>query len=217
MSLINLFPKKSPTFKVGNDVISFDAVLEDTLEASVEYTSFPIEVGTNATDHGIIQPIEWTITGLASNNPLGVSAAQATGLVSNFFDSAIVGAVAGLSAGFLAGSKESNAGATLQMLMGLMYAREPFDIDAVDIQLTNMVIVNVRRTKNAGNENGLEFTAELRELPLISTLVTSNQPSQSKLLGGDPAKTQATSSVSKGEVSGSPASSSISNSVGGLL
>lgn len=217
MSLINLFTKKTPTFKVGSDVISFEAILEDTLEASVEYTSFPLEVGTNATDHGIIQPIEWTITGLASNNPLGFSAAQATGLVSNYFDSGIVSSIAGLSAGFLAGSSEGKAGATLQMLMGLMFAREPFDIDAVDIQLTNMVITNIKRTKNASNEGGLEFVAELIELPLISTLISSNQPSQSKLLMGDPSQTQATSLVSKGEIAGQAASLFAISKVSGLL
>ena len=134
MSLINLFTRKAPTFNVGGGIISFDAVLEDTLEASVEYPTFPLEVGSNASDHGIIQPITWTITGLASNNPLGIEPSQITGFLTNFFDAPGLSAIAGLAAGFLSGSNETNAGATLQLLLGLMYAREPFDIDAVDIQ-----------------------------------------------------------------------------------
>ena len=201
MSLISLFTKKAPTFNIGGGIIAFDAVLEDTLEASVEYTSFPLEVGANASDHGIIQPITWTITGLASNNPLGLEPSQITGFLTNFFDIPGLSAIAGLAAGFLSGSDETNAGATLQLLLGLMYLREPFDIDAVDIQLSNMVITNITRTKNPNNENGLEFTAELMELPLISTVITTNQPGQSQLRDFDPAKTQSTALVKKGEVS----------------
>ena len=201
MSLINLFTNKAPTFNVGGGIISFDAVLEDTLEASVEYTSFPLEIGANASDHGIIQPITWTITGLASNNPLGIDPSQITGFLTNFFDVPGLSAIAGLAAGFLSGSNETNAGATLQLLLGLMYLREPFDIDAVDIQLSNMVITNVTRTKDPENENGLEFTAELMELPLISSVITTNQPGQSQLRDFDPSKTQSTAFVKKGEVS----------------
>ena len=201
MSLISLFTHKAPTFNIDGGIVAFDAVLEDTLEASVEYTSFPLEVGANATDHGIIQPITYTITGLASNNPLGLDPSQITGFLTNFFDAPGLSAIAGLAAGFLSGSNETNAGATLQFLLGLMYAREPFDVDAVDIQLSNMVITNVTRTKTAANENGLEFTAELMELPLISTVITTNQPGQSQLRDFDPAKTQSTAFVKKGEVS----------------
>ena len=201
MSLINLFTHKAPTFNIDGGIISFDAVLEDTLEANVTYTSFPLEVGSNASDHGIIQPITWTITGLASNNPLGIDPSQTTGFLTNFFDAPGLSAVAGLAAGFLSGSSETNAGATLQLLLGLMYAREPFDVDAVDIQLSNMVIRNITRTKTSANENGLEFTAELTELPLISTVITTNQPGQSQLRDFDPSKTQSTAIVKKGEVS----------------
>ncbi len=200
MALVNLFTRRSPNLKVGGGVISFDAVLEDIFEAEVEYTSFPLEIGANASDHGIIKPISWTITGLASNNPLGIGPSQITGFLTNFFDAPGLSAVAGLLAGFLSGSNDTNAGATLQLLLGLMYSREPFDVDAVDIQLPNMVITSLSRTKTAENENGLEFIAELIELPLISTVVTANQPGQTQLRDFDPAKTQAASVVRGGEV-----------------
>jgi len=201
MALINLFTKKAPILKIGSGIISFDAVLEDTIAASVEYTSFPLEIGSNATDHGIIQPISWTITALASNNPIGIDPSQITGVLTNFIDIPGISAVAGLASGFLSGSNTTNAGATLQLMLGLMYAREPFDIDAVDIELSNMVIASVERTKTAENENGLEFVAELIELPLISTSVTTNQPNQTQLQDFDPSKTQSTAFVSKGETS----------------
>jgi hypothetical protein len=200
MSIISLFTKKSPTFSVGGSIISFDAVLEDTLEAEVTYPVFPLEIGANATDHGIIQPIRWTLTAAVSNNPLNLGVVEASAFVANLFDSAALTAIGGLSAGLLGGSKQTRAGATLEALLGLMFARAPFDIDAVDIQLENMVITNIARTKTPENEQGIEFVAELMELPLISTVISTNQPAQDQLREGDPAKTQAAADVSKGEV-----------------
>ena len=72
------------------------------LEFAVDYTQFPIEIGANATDHGIIRPATEVMTIAVSNNPLGTSTTDfAGGFVSNFVDSAIIAGVAGLSAGFL--------------------------------------------------------------------------------------------------------------------
>jgi len=217
VALLNLFVPKSPTFNVGSGVLSFDAVLEDTLEASVTYPEFPLEIGANAADHGIINPIEWTITGLVSNNPLDIGITEATGFLTNFFDSATITAIAGLSAGFLAGSNETRAGSTLGSLLGLMFQRQPFDIDAGDIQLTNMVITNIRRTKTPENEGGLEFVAELMELPLISTVITKNEPGQSSLREGDTAQTQATGLIRRGEVTAKEVAQSAIDFVEGIF
>lgn len=200
MALLSLFAKKSPNIIVDGNVITFDAVLEDTLESEVVYPTFPLEIGANATDHGIIQPIRWTITAAVSNNPLNLGVVEASALVVGLAGSAALTAVSGLSAGLLGGSDQTRAGATLQALLALQFARSPFDIDAVDIQLENMVITNISRTKNAENEGGIEFVAELMELPLISTVLNTNQPVQDELRDGDPAKTQAAADVAKGEI-----------------
>lgn len=200
MSIVSLFTRKSPSFVVGGSIISFDAVLEDTLEAEVTYPRFPLEIGASATDHGIIEPITWTLTAAVSNNPLNLGAVEAGAFVVNLFDSSTLTAISGLSAGLLGGSSQTRAGATLEALLGLMFARAPFDIDAVDIQLENMVITNITRTKTPENEQGIEFVAELMELPLISTVISTNQPVQNELRDGDPAKTQAAADVSKGEI-----------------
>lgn len=214
MSIINIFTKKAPTLGSGDSSISFDAVLEDTIEATVDYTQFPIEIGANATDHGIIRPITYTMRGVVSNNPLSTQLADfAGGFLSNFFNSAIVSTVAGISAGFLAGSDQTRAGSTLEFLIALMYARNPFDVDAVDFQLQNMVITSIRRTRNPTNENGLEFIAEMQELPLLATVITQNQPGVSILPSNDPAETQAAADVNKGEVLGTPVPDTIQQGV----
>ena len=214
MSIINLFTKKSPSLGGGNSQITFDAVLSDNIETTIDFTQFPIEIGADATDHGIIRPIKYTMTGVVSNNPLSPSVTDfAGGVLSNFFDSGIVSAVSGISAGFLAGSDQTRAGSTLEFLIGLQYARRPFDVDTVDYQLNNMVITSLRRERNPENENGLIFIAEMQELPLLATVITQNQPGISQLPSNDPAQTMAASDVNKGETQGSSISDTISQGI----
>jgi hypothetical protein len=196
MSIVTLFTRTAPSF--GG--FQFDAVLEDTLEASVEWTQYPIESGANAVDHGIILPFKYTLTGAISNNPLKTDITDFTGALSELLqDSGIGATIAGLSAGFLSGSNDTRASETLNFLIGLMTSRSPFDLDAGDIQLSNMVISNITRTKTAENEGGLEFVAELMELATLDTVLTVGSPKQSQLRDGDPAKSQAAEFINRGE------------------
>lgn len=215
MSVVTLFTRKPPTLGGGDAVIEFDAIIEDRLSASIEYTRFPIEIGAMATDHGIVQPIFWSLRGAVSNNPLFPSVTDfAGGVLSNFFDSGVVAAASGMSAGFLAGSDQTRAGATLGMLLSLMIARAPFDVSAGDIDLTNMVIKGVSRVKNATNENGLMFDALLMELPTIATTILNNQPRPESLPDDDPAKTQAAADADRGETLGKTVSDKVQSGLG---
>lgn len=213
MSLINIFVAKSPTL----NNIEFDAVLEDTFEASVELTGFEIELGARASDHRIIKPFKWSIVGAVSNTPLQAGVTDfAGGLLSNSLDSGVASTVAGLSAGFLAGSSETRSSAALDALLTLMTTGEPFDVDAGDIQLTNMVIGNIRRTKDASNEGGLIFEAELQEYPTLQTTLSNNQPIASQLNQDDPSASQASAVNNRGEIRGltpSPTTTSLVNGV----
>lgn len=213
MSVVTLFTRKAPTM-AG---LEFDAVLEDTFESSVVFTQFPIEAGANATDHGIIQPNRWTLTGAISNNPLQLSVTDFAGALSNFAGSGALAGVAGLSAGFLSGSDDTRASDALSLLIEIKNARQPFDIDAGDIMLTNMVITNITRTKNPANEGALVFVAELQELPTLDTVLSQGQPKQEELTEGDPAQSQASSLLDKGEQALSNIGDSISSLVDGIL
>lgn len=214
MSIINLFTKQAPTLASH----SFDAVLEDSLEASVEWTSYPVETGVNVNDHRIIQPVKWTLTGAISNNPLQVQITDfLAGGLSNLTNNPYVATVAGLSAGFLAGSDETRASATLEFLINLMVAGEPFDIDAGDIQLKNMVISRIGRTKNPENEQGLVFVAELQEIIMLHLIPVSGQPSQTMLRDGDPAKSGVSSLMRKGRVLAKEASDAVNNAANNVL
>lgn len=209
MSLVTLFTKTAPT--LGG--IEFDAVLEDTLELDIERTRYPIEVGALAVDHRIIQPFRWSITGAVSNNPISVSATDFVGALSNFSGNGLAATAIGLSAGFLSGGDNTRAGSALEFLISLATGNETFDIDAGDIQLKNMSVVNITRTKTATNEGALIFTAQLEELTELGTLLSSLNPNQSQLLDGDPSQSQAAESIDKGEQGLQPVSSSNTLSV----
>ena len=195
-SIVTLFTRKSPTISG----IEFDAVLEDTFDLEVVNTTFVIEAGATAVDHRVIQPIRWSLVGAVSNNPLRVSATDFVGGLSNFVPGGLAGTVAGLASGFLAGSEDTRASSALEQLILMATSGESFDVDAGDIQLPNMVIDRIRRTKNPENEDALIFIAELRELPTLDTLTSVNSnPKQSQLRDGDPAKTQAAEQIDRGE------------------
>lgn len=213
MSLINIFVAKSPT--LAN--IEFDAVLEDTFEASVDLTGYPIELGARASDHRIINPFTWTIIGAVSNTPLQAGLTDFTGALSNVVDSGVLSTVAGLSAGFLAGSNETRSSAALNALLTLMTTGDPFDIDAGDVQLTNMVIANIRRTKDPENENGLIFEAELQEFPTLTTTIAKNQPQLSQLNPDDPSASQASALNNRGEIRGATTTSTTTTIVLGVI
>lgn len=214
MSIVNLFTKQAPTI-AG---YSFDAVLEDSLEASVEWTTYPVETGVNVNDHRIIQPVRWTLTGAVSNNPLRVQLTDfLAGGLSNLTNNPYVAAVAGLAAGFLSGSDETRASTTLEFLINLMVAGEPFDIDAGDIQLKNMVIGRIGRTKDNSNEQGLIFVADLQELITLDRIPVSGQPSQAMLRDGDPVKSGAAAVVHKGRQIAKEASDAVNNAANNVL
>lgn len=199
MSVISLLFNQSPTI-AG---YQFDATLEDTFEASVELTRYPVESGVRVNDHRIINPLIYYMTGAVSNNPLRpmVTDFIGGGLSNAVLNNPIVAAIAGLSAGFLAGSNATKASSTLEFLLQLLTAGMPFDVDAVDIQLSNMVLTRISRTRDPSNETGLIFVAEMQELINLDRLPNFTQPTQAQLPDGDPVKTGAAADMSRGQQS----------------
>lgn len=212
MSLVNIFTRSAPTI-AGYE---FDAVLEDTLEADVTLTGYTIELGFRASDHRIVNPFKWSLVGAVSNNPLKTSVTDFFGALAQE-SSGLLATVSGLSSSFLSGGGETRASATLDFLITLMTTGEPFDIDAGDIQLTNMVIARLRRTKDPENENGLIFECDMQEYPTLETVLRKNQPLTSQLREGDPSFSQASATVNNGEMTGVTTSASTLTTVTGLF
>lgn len=200
MSVISLLFKQSP--KIAG--YEFDAILEDSFEASIELTRYPVESGVQVNDHRIINPMTYYLTGAMSNNPLKpIITDFVGGAISNAArDNPFVAAVTGMSAGFLAGSDATRSSAVLQKLMELMVSGMPFFVDAIDIQLNNMVITKISRARDPETENGLIFVAEMQELINLDRLPDKTQPSQAQLPDADPSKTAAAANVNLGQQSG---------------
>jgi len=214
VGIVNLFTKQAPTI-AG---YSFDAVLEDTFEATVEVTTYAIESGVRVSDHRILQPFKWSLVGAVSNNPLSVQLTDFLGgALSNLTNNPLVSSIAGLSAGFLAGSDETRASTTLQFLITLMQGGDPFDIDAGDIILRNMVITRLSRTKDPSNENGLIFIADLQELITLDRLSVVGPPAPSQLRDGDKAKSAITRVINRGQKLVANAKAAVSAQVDAVL
>ncbi|WP_017903607.1 phage baseplate protein [Pseudomonas asplenii] len=214
MSIINIFTRQAPTI-AG---YSFDAVLEDTLEASVTLTAIPIESGVRISDHRIMNPFKYTLTGAISNNPVKVQLTDFLGgALSNLTSNPIVSTVAGLSAGFLAGSDETRASTTLDFLIWLMQSYDPFDIDAGDILLKNMAITKISRTKEPRNEGGLEFVVELQEVISLDRIARDTECSISQLREGDPSQSALSRAIKRGQAIAKEATASVTKAVNNIL
>lgn len=218
MSIVSIFTKNAPTL-AG---MEFDAVLEDSFEMTATITDYTIELGARVGDHRIINPIKWTLTGAVSNTPIGPTATDFLGgVVSELGGGSVLSTLAGLSSGYLAGSDQTRASSTLDILMQIMSQGEPFDIDAGDVQLTNMVIVRLARTKDASTEGGLIFVCDLQELPTLPTVISKQQPKQDQLRDGDPAKTGVAALINKGELAvkavGQKVNSAVNDVIGSIF
>ena len=214
MSIVNIFTRQAPTIAT----YAFDAVLEDTFEANVSITTFPIESGVRVADHRIFNPFKWTMTGAISNNPVKTQITDFVGgALSNLTDNPFVAGVAGMSAAFLAGSNETRASTTLDFLVWLMSSYDPFDIDAGDILLKNMAITRLSRTKEPRNEGGLEFVVELQEVIQLDRIAAGNERWAYQLRAGDPSQSALTRAVNKGQVIAKEATASVTNAVNNIL
>jgi hypothetical protein len=214
LSIVNIFTRQAPTI-AG---YSFDAVLEDTLDVSVTITSFPIESGVRISDHRILNPFKWTMTGSISNNPVKVQLTDFLGgALSNLTSNPIVSTVAGLSAGFLAGSNETRASTTLDFLIWLMQSADPFDIDAGDILLKNMAITRLSRTKEPRNEGGLEFVVELQEVIELDRIARDTECSIPQLRDGDPSQSALSRAIKRGQAIAKEANEAVSSAVNDIL
>lgn len=193
MSLITLFTRKTPNI-AG---IQFDAIMEDTFEASVEVTGFTIESGVRAADHRIIQPLQWSLIVAVSNNPLTIFPTQFVGALGG---GGAAATVAGLASGLLSSSPETRTSEVLDQLLTLMVNGDPFTVDIGERILQNMTITSIRRTKTPENETGLFAEVSLQELPTLSTIISrGTEPTQEQLRDDDASKSQAAKLIDKGE------------------
>lgn len=199
--------------RVGS--LQFDATFREAHELSQTVTENPIETGVSIADHKYRNPRKVTITAGVSDTPLDRPASDQ----------------------FLTGSSRSQR--ALELLEELMLSIEPFDVQTGLRLYKNMVCTSVRAEQDAKTAHILFFTAELREVIIVSTQTVKYPPkkegatarqggsvknkgqAQGKTPGGDAAaKDKASRSISKKIFSTSPekareAAKSILHSLGG--
>lgn len=219
MSLVTLFTRRDPTIGYGDLTVQFDAVLEQVVTKAVHVTEFPVEFGANAADHRVVLPTRYTLVGAISNNPIrigwdsdpnmligGTISQQVMGRIGGRAG-AVISAVGGaVSAAFLAGSSGTRSSNAWALLSELMITGEPFEVQAGDENIPDMVITRLDQRRLPETENGLEFIAELRQLPIVHTQTVASSPVQSvnQLRAGDPIRSLAAPVESRGQVVGMP-------------
>ena len=208
MAFISIFTRRTPSISS----LQFDAVLETTFEAPVEFTDYPISSGARAIDHGIINPYVYTMTIAVSNNPLRTTASDVvSGVINGVFDNPIIANSAGILANVFNDKPETRSATVLESLVALRLAREPFDVDTGELILQNMVITNITQNKTPENEGGLIAVVSMQELATLDTVLNRTSPVQSQLRVGDPSQTQATTDVNYGDMALSEVSSAINS------
>lgn len=210
-----------------NDIGGFviDGVFENKLSLSIDKTTYPIEIGAEATDHAIIQDIKYNLKGGVSNISTGLSITNiATGVASNFIGS--LGSTVLTTATSAALSEDDKSAKALRTLMGKLTEKKIFSIFTGEIQIDNLMITSFERIRDPSNENALIFDIEMTEMKTIDLLTgesTSFEPNPDNVQD-DNTKSQAAKLMEKGQKAFSSVSestakefSSLSKSAGGFF
>lgn len=131
--------------------IPIDAVITETLESRLRITELPVEFGADITDHAYIEPMRITIEGI------------------------IGGGMKGRSTG-----GRAIAVAAWQALKQLQQSRTPFTlISGLDIH-RNILIESLIPERDKDYSWVLKFTAELREIQIVSSAYTEGSAAAPK-------------------------------------
>lgn len=213
MSLINIFVRGK--YHIAD--FSFDAVLSDETELSAEITSYPLESGAQISEHKIVQPIRYRISGINSNTPLNViNWSLAGGFASNFVSDKvtnIASPIAGLSSAFLSGSKDSVSAGTWDRFIDFIEKEETLEVTAGEIILKDMCVTKVVRNRDPENENAFAFELELQEVIRINRISDKGTINHQQLKKNSPESKGITGIVDRGKQMLQDVSSSISKSV----
>jgi hypothetical protein len=201
MSIVSFFTKPTaPKFGVAGNLLQFDGIISDNLEFDSFISSYPVESGINIAESKVILPTQWSVIGAVSNNPLGISATDFTGVLSSLIpDNSVISELTGLSAGFLAGSDATRSSAALSALIALRNQETNLTVFCGDITLHNMTITKITRLKNKENENCLIFQADLIEFIDVGDIIDKQS---TKSRDDDNAAIQAANKKFNGDTTG---------------
>jgi hypothetical protein len=172
---INVLSKKSGQ-SIG--LITLDAVISSTITHQIDVTDHEVERGANIADHARIKPRTLSLQCLISNTPTpGQQANRVIKLVGVDFRSNVSGDQATKSPGY--------ARAAYDELLRLRAASEIVSVVTDLDRFESMLITNISIPRDARTGDALSFTVELKEIRLVSNLITNE-----KITKTDRAKTK---------------------------
>jgi len=152
-------PVKGPTVIVTRDMggLVFDAVVSEGHSTELVVTDNPVETGVVVSDHAYMQPLRLTIEGVVTDTPLRDQNADP----------------------FAPDPYASPAGRSRkawELLEDLQRLAEPFDVQTGLKLYKSMVILSLRCDQDKDSSSAIFFTAELREVVIVSTATVGYPP-----------------------------------------
>lgn len=149
MSLAQLFfSEKNAIGDATTGVIEFDVTVSESATAKARATKNPVENGADITDHVIIEPMTFGVSGIVSNTPVKY--------------------LAGIQSGtFLTGNRPAKT--AWDKLLELQASREPFVLAQGLKSYSNIIITGLSTTTDATTGGSLFFSAEMEEIILVGT------------------------------------------------
>lgn len=150
----------------------FDATFEEVHTSELEVTDSPVETGVSITDHSFVKPYKLRISAGVTNTPLRTPDATF-------------------------GEGDARIQNAFKKLRELQASREPFDVVTGLVVYNNMVCTMLTTPQDKSSANAIAFTAELREINIVSTQVVTYPPRRQ-----GKASSQASQKKDKGEQQG---------------
>ncbi len=177
MALENLFIKVEK--EIGG--VQLDAVVSEKHTTSVKLTRYPVEFGSDVTDHAIVEPDRLKIIARVTDTPLGFAAVGT-----------IVDSVSGVFGSSTEGS-ETRSTAAYKKIVSMQKERKIINIQTKLDYYQNMVIVSIDIVQNAKTSRVADMAISLESVIIVESKVSTVN------LSGESEVSQASDPVSEGK------------------
>ncbi len=148
MSLVSLFIQK----KSGIGMITFDALVSESVTAEAEITNNPVEQGVDVSDNIVVQPLSFKLEAIISDTPLSY-----TETFNKIVD-------------FVKGNEHERPSVKAwNELLKLQADRKPFTYQNNLKKYDNVAIKSLNYTQDKDTFNILSFSVTLQEVPTVSS------------------------------------------------
>jgi hypothetical protein len=177
--------------------VELDAVISETHNNNISLTKNPVELGTDITDHAIIEPKKISIVAQVSDTPLGTAA---------------LGEIVDSVTGFFGTSTSQNltrSTAAYNAIKEIVEQREPIEVQTKLVLYTNMLITSLNITQDKDSSRVALMNITLEEVLITSSEIIQFDPDD--LLEGQ-VREQASSAQKRGRQEAKAANDAVSKS-----